>query len=60
MSVTMPVPAARLDNIKTLWRELQQTRPTSTRYQELVALIRAETSAHQTPTDSDKGPRTKA
>ncbi len=60
MSVTMPVPAARLDNIKTLWRELQQTRPTSTRYQELVALIRAETFLHLTPTVVNYKPQPKA
>ncbi len=51
----MPMSSARLDRIKELWRELQRTRPTSDRYQELVALIRAEPSAHLTPTDSAQG-----
>jgi len=56
----MPAPPARLDQIKTLWRELQRSRPTSGRYQELVALIRAETGAHLTPTVVDHTPRPKA
>jgi hypothetical protein len=57
MTISMPMPSARL---KELWRELQRTRPTTDRYQELVELIRAESSAHRTPTDVDHGPPTKA
>ncbi len=60
MNMAMPAPATRLDQIKTLWRELQHTRPTSDRYQELVGLIHAETSAHLTAMAEHPGPRTKA
>ena len=60
MSVAMPAPAKRLDHIKTLWRELQRTRPTSDRYQELIGLIHAETSAHLTAMAKQPEPRTKA
>jgi hypothetical protein len=50
-----PMTFAGLEYMKGLWRELQRTSPTSDRYQELVALIRAEISAHPTPTDMDQG-----
>jgi hypothetical protein len=52
--------AVQLDRIKELWRQLQCTRPTSARYQELVALIRAETCAHLTPPVLDHTRRPKA
>jgi hypothetical protein len=58
MSITTPMPSARLDNIKQLWRELQRTRPTSDRYKALVELISAESSAHLAPIDVDHGLRT--
>jgi hypothetical protein len=38
---------ARLDRIKELWRELERTRRTLPRYEELVAEIRAESLAYQ-------------
>src|ERR1700730_8734465 len=38
---------ARLDRIKELWRELEGTRRTSPRYEELVGEIRAESLAYQ-------------
>jgi hypothetical protein len=38
---------ARLDRIKELWRELEGTRRTSPRYEDLVAEIRAESVAYQ-------------
>jgi hypothetical protein len=38
---------ARLDRIKELWRELERTRRTSPRYEELVGEIRAESLAYQ-------------
>ena len=38
---------ARLDRIKELWRELEGTRQTSPRYEELVGEIRAESLAYQ-------------
>ena len=38
---------ARLDRIKELWRELERTRRTSPRYEELVVEIRAESLAYQ-------------
>jgi hypothetical protein len=38
---------ARLDRIKELWRELERTRRTSSRYEELVGEIRAESLAYQ-------------
>jgi hypothetical protein len=37
----------RLDRIKELWRELERTRRTSPRYEELVGEIRAESLAYQ-------------
>jgi hypothetical protein len=37
----------RLDRIKELWRELERTRRTSSRYEELVGEIRAESLAYQ-------------
>jgi hypothetical protein len=37
----------RLDRIKELWRELEGTRRTSPRYEELVGEIRAESLAYQ-------------
>jgi hypothetical protein len=52
----MPMSAAQLDRIKELWGELQCTRPTSARYQELVELIRMETFAHLRPIDVDHTP----
>jgi hypothetical protein len=39
---------ARLERIKELWRELERTRPTSGRYNALVDMIRAESSAYLT------------
>jgi hypothetical protein len=39
---------ARLDRIKELWRELERTRQTSPRYDELVDAIHAESLAYQT------------
>jgi hypothetical protein len=56
----MPMTAAGLERVKELWRELQRTPTTSARYQELVALIRTETSAPPMPTHLEDGPRTKA
>ena len=56
----MPMTAAGLERVKELWRELQRTPTTSARYQELVALIRTETSAPLTPTYAGDSPRTKA
>lgn len=38
---------ARLDRIKALWRELERTRPTLPRYEELIAEIHAESLAYQ-------------
>jgi hypothetical protein len=38
---------ARLDRIKELWRELERTRRTSPRYEELVGEIRVESLAYQ-------------
>jgi hypothetical protein len=38
---------ARLDRIKELWRELERTRRTSPRYEELVAEIHSESLAYQ-------------
>jgi hypothetical protein len=38
---------ARLDRIKELWRELERTRLTSPRYEELVGQIRAASLAYQ-------------
>ena len=38
---------ARLDRIKELWRELERTRRTSPRYEELVGEIRVESVAYQ-------------
>jgi hypothetical protein len=38
---------ARLDRIKELWRELEGTRRTSPRYEELVGEIRVESVAYQ-------------
>jgi hypothetical protein len=38
---------ARLDRIKELWRELEGTRRTSPRYEDLVGEIRAESVAYQ-------------
>jgi hypothetical protein len=38
---------ARLDRIKELWRELERTRRTSPRYEELVRQIRTESVAYQ-------------
>jgi hypothetical protein len=38
---------ARLDRIKELWRELERTRRTLPRYEELVAEIHAESLAYQ-------------
>jgi hypothetical protein len=53
MTISMPMPSARLQE---LWGELQRTRPTTDRYQELVKLIRAEASAYLTQIDGDHGP----
>ena len=60
MGFATPRRSARLERLKVLWRELQCTRPTSDRYQELVGLIHAETSAHLTAMAEHPGPRTKA
>jgi hypothetical protein len=38
---------ARLDRIKALWRELERTRRTSARYEELIGEIRTESVAYQ-------------
>jgi hypothetical protein len=38
---------ARLDRIKELWRELERTRLTSPRYEELIEKIRTESLAYQ-------------
>jgi len=57
MSVTVPMPAAQLDHLKTLWHELQHTRPTSDRYKQLVQLIRAEASAYLAPTVMNHQPQ---
>ena len=60
MSFTHPMPAPRLERVRALWRELQRTPTTSARYQELVALIRAETLAHLTPPAINHQPQPKA
>ena len=39
---------ARLDRIKELWRELERTRRTSPRYEELIGAIHTESLAYQT------------
>jgi hypothetical protein len=39
---------ARLDRIKELWLELERTRRTSPRYEELIAAIHMESLAYQT------------
>jgi hypothetical protein len=55
----MPMSAAQLDRIKELGGELQCTRPTSGRSQELVELIRAETVARELrarPHGAHRGP----
>jgi hypothetical protein len=39
---------ARLERIKELWRELERTRQTASRYDELVEMIRRESSAYLT------------
>jgi hypothetical protein len=44
---TRPDVYARLDRIKELWRELERTRRTSPRYNELVGEIHAESLAYQ-------------
>jgi hypothetical protein len=44
---TKPDVFVRLDRIKELWRELERTRRTSSRYEQLVAEIRAESLAYQ-------------
>jgi hypothetical protein len=44
---TRPDVYARLDRIKELWRELERTRRTSPRYDELVAEIHSESLAYQ-------------
>ena len=46
--------------IRSSAAQLQRTRPTAARYQELVELIRAETFAHLKPIAVDHGPQPKA
>ena len=43
---------ARLERIKELWRELERTRQTSSRYDVLVEMIRRESSAYLTLLES--------